>query len=235
MVVMNTKMFKILKTVIALIVLLIVFYIAFMSPLQNLITLENITSIVNEFGIWGPLIFMLMYIVGLLVFVPASLFTIAGGFLFGLWWGVFYVVIAATISAGLGFIISRKFSSKWNFTTSNKLTTRIVSTCEEQCKKNGLQTFVILRLLYLPYMALSYACGVVKTAKLGDFLLATFLTNIVGSFSFAYFGSQLNAGWKALILPVMLIILTFFVPMIVKKFQKKKLTYMSDDKMEIKE
>ncbi len=72
-------------------------------------------------------------------------------------------------------------------------------------------------------MGLSYAAGLVRTAKLKDFALATFLTNIIGSFSFVYFGSQLDAGWKALILPIGLILLTLLIPKIVKKYQKKDL------------
>ena len=228
-------MLKILKVAMTFIILLIVAYIVLMSPLRDFITVENIISFVDGFGMWGPLIFMLIYIIGLLVFVPATLFSIAGGFIFGLWEGVLYVVIAATIAASLGFLIARKFSSNWNFAKSNKLTTMIVSTCEGHCEERGLQTFIILRLLYLPYMALSYAAGIVKTAKLRDFILATFLTNILGSFSFAYFGSQLDAGFKALILPVVLIILTLLVPMIVKKFYKKGIANISDNEKRIKE
>ena len=217
---MNDYIKKILNVFLILVILAVLGYLFFFSPIREIVTLDSITSFVESFGMLGPIVFILIYIIGLLLLIPATLFTIAGGFLFGLFFGVVYVVIAATIAAVLGFLISRKFSSKWNFVTSNVLTQRIVSKCEGHCEDNGLQTFIILRLLYIPYMPLSYAAGLVKTAKLQDFTLATFLTNIVGSFSFAYFGSQLDAGLKGMIIPIVLIILTLCVPKIVKKFDK---------------
>lgn len=218
---MKIRVKKLIKSAMVVLCLGVLAYLLFLSPIREQLTIENVTQFVESFGMLGPLVFILIYIVALLIFLPATLFTIAGGFLFGLWWGVFYVVIAATIAAVLGFLIARKFSSQWNFAESNALIQKIVSKCEGQCEENGLQTFIILRLLYLPYMALSYAAGLVKTAKLRDFALATFLTNIVGSFSFAYFGSQLDSGWKGLLLPVSLIVLTLLVPKVVTYFQKK--------------
>ena len=217
---MKLKTTKIFQGVIGIIIVTVVIYFISMSPIKDTITIDNIISFVDSFGAFGPFLFMVIYIVGLLLFVPASLFTITGGFLFGALWGTFYIVFAATIAAGLGFLISRKFSYKWTFASSNEFTKKIVSKCEGQCEENGLQTFIILRLLFVPYMAMSYAAGIVKTAKLRDFALATFLTNIAGSFSFAYFGSQLMAGWKALILPILLIVLTLLIPFIVRRLQK---------------
>ena len=219
---MEQKTSKFIQAIVGTTLIAVMIYFVSMSPIKDLFTVDNIVSSVDGFGMYGPLLFMLVYIVGLLVFVPASLFTIAGGLLFGVAWGTFYVVFAATIAAGIGFLISRKFSSKLDFLVNNQFTKKIVSKCETQCEEHGLQTFIILRLLYVPYMAFSYAAGIIKTAKFKDFVLATFLTNIVGSFSFAYFGSQLNGGWRALILPLTLIMLTLLIPKIVKKFQKDK-------------
>jgi uncharacterized membrane protein YdjX (TVP38/TMEM64 family) len=219
---MDNKLMGILKKVILISFIVAFFYLLTTNSLNEVFKFENIANLVDSSGMYGPLIFVVIYIVGLLMFVPASLFTIAGGLLFGALWGTFYVVFAATIAAGIGFLIARKFSHKFDFARSNYFTKKLVLKCEGQCEEKGLQTFIILRLLFVPYMALSFAAGIVRTAKFNDFLLATFLTNIVGSFSFAYFGSQLNAGWRALIVPAILIALTLFIPKIVKRYQKEK-------------
>jgi len=154
-----------------------------------------------------------------LCLLPAVLFTVLAGVLFGILWGTVYVVIAATIAAIIGFQIARKF--KITSKSRNKIIRKLVDQCDNHCRNNGLQAFIILRLLYLPYMPLSYAAGLVKSARLRDFTVATFLTNIIGSFTFVYFGSNLDKGLKGLLLPGILIALTLLIPRIVKKFKKE--------------
>lgn len=70
-------------------------------------------------------------------------------------------------------------------------------------------------------MPLSYAAGLVRTAKLRDFALATFLTNIIGGFVFVYFGDQLGSGLKNLLLPASLIIISLLIPRIIRWWQAR--------------
>ena len=212
-----------MKVGLGLLVGLIVLYILMFTDLKNFVSVENVESFLAPYGMLGPLVFCLIYIALILVFFPAAALTVLAGILFGALWGTVYVVIAATIAAGLAFLISRYFSSNLDFIRKHRYVEGLVKRVEKQLGEKGLQTFIILRLLYLPYMALSYASGLVRSAKLWEFSVATFLTNIVGSFTFAYFGSSIRSGPRALILPVILIGLTLLVPKIVKKLQRKKI------------
>ncbi len=213
---------KAIKYIILSLLLLTLAYIYFFTSLRSYITIESIQSFVNQFGMAAPFIFMIIYIIALLLLLPASLFSIAGGVLFGVIWGTIYVVIAATVAATIAFLFARKLKGKKRKEFSNKFIKTIVEKCENHCEINGFKTFFILRLLYLPYMPLSYAAGLVHSAKLKDFVSATFLTNIVGSFTFVYFGSQIQNGLTALIIPTVLIILTLLIPKIVKKIRKEE-------------
>ncbi len=55
----------------------------------------------------GPLVFMAVYTLATLLFLPGSLLTLAGGALFGPVWGTLYNLTGATLGAALAFPIAR--------------------------------------------------------------------------------------------------------------------------------
>jgi len=198
------------------------FFAYMYTPLGEFLTKDGITTFVSSFGMFAPVMFILLYVILVLFLFPATIFSVVGGVLFGTLWGVVYVVIAATIAAGIGFFLARKYHSKNTEMFRNKVVKSLVKKCEYHCENHGFKAFFILRLLYLPYMPLSYAAGFVTTAKYLEFMIATFLTNIIGSFSFVYLGGSFGSGYAALLLPVVLIGLTLLVPRVARMFQSEK-------------
>lgn len=185
--------------------------------LVEIANLENLRGFVYKFGFFAPVAFSVIYIFAGLLFVPLSLFSIAGGVLFGTIKGTLIIVLAATIAAMLSFILARPFNSlipRSEAGIIQKLQQRI----EKQLHKNTFQTILILRLLFPPYILFSYACGLVRTCKFWPYSSATFFSNIVGSFVFVYLGASLDKGLQALILPVILVALVIFIPKVVRKF-----------------
>ncbi len=176
---------------------------------------------IESFGVWAPLVFMAIYFSLALLFISAAAFTVLSGLLFGKLWGSIYVIIAATLAAQVGFYISRSLGGDQVHKLKDKKGIgSLISTLEEKSKSNGFRNLIVLRCLFLPYMPLSYAAGLIKTIKPRDFFFATLLTNMIFSPAFVFLGDSLLEGPKALILPVIMIILVFMVPKIVKKFQK---------------
>ena len=62
---------------------------------------------IEDAGAAAPLLFMLIYIVGTVFFLPGSALTLLGGALFGPVLGVFYSLTAATLGAMLSFLVAR--------------------------------------------------------------------------------------------------------------------------------
>ncbi len=60
-------------------------------------------------GAWGPVIFMLLYIAGVVAAFPGGVLTIAAGALFGSLVGVILVSVASTAGVSLAFLIARYF------------------------------------------------------------------------------------------------------------------------------
>ena len=70
-------------------------------------SLESMKDWIGELGVWGPVIFVLLYILATVLFVPGTLLTLAAGAMFGLGGGMILVSIASTIGASLAFSIAR--------------------------------------------------------------------------------------------------------------------------------
>ena len=67
---------------------------------------------IRGMGALAPVLFIILYIVGAVLFVPGLILTIGAGALFGLLWGSVYVSIGATIGATAAFLIGH-FARDW--------------------------------------------------------------------------------------------------------------------------
>lgn len=198
-----------------LLILLVVFFVNNMEFL----TLENLENFINSLGSWAIFVFFILYVVVTLFGFSAAVFTILAGTLFGVVNGLIIVVLAATLSASIAFFITRYFSKYFNEgKIKNKTVKNLVDKIEVQAEKNGFVAICILRLSFLPYIPLSYASGLVKNLKMRDFVLATFLTNIFGSFVFIFLGASLMQSIPLFLLAIVLVLLFFQVPKLVKKY-----------------
>lgn len=112
-------------------------------------------------GPFGALVFVVIYIVAAVTALPSSVFTIAGGALFGSVLGVIVVSIAATIGASLAFLISRYFARRAvvNWLGKNEKFQRLDRLTEEQ----GAIIVALTRLTPLfPYNLLNYGLGLTR-------------------------------------------------------------------------
>ena len=69
---------------------------------------QSVKREVVQFGIWGPIIYMVLYAVGPSFLVPGAVMTIAAGLAFGTGWGSVYSLIGADVGAVVAFVQSRR-------------------------------------------------------------------------------------------------------------------------------
>jgi uncharacterized membrane protein YdjX (TVP38/TMEM64 family) len=211
---------KIIKTISTIIISLIfIGGLLYINSLQ-LLDIEKMQSVIKNFGVYGPLVFMAMYIGISLMGISAASLTILAGLLFDLPTAMITVVISATIAAYIAFVITRYFSQY--ITIKNANIQKFIDQIEEKSEKNGFLVISTLRLTFLPYILLSYAAGFVKKLKATDFVLATFFTNIFGSFFFIYLGFSVTQSLPFFIGAIVLLILFLQTPKIMKKLISQK-------------
>lgn len=139
---------------------------------------------INQAEGWAPFVFILIYIIATVLFLPGSVFTLAGGVIFGPVLGVLYNVIGATIGAALSFLIARYLASNWVSARSGGKLKQLINGVESE----GWRFVAFTRLVPLfPFNLLNYALGLTKIRFI-EYLLATFIFIIPGAIAYTYLG-----------------------------------------------
>lgn len=136
------------------------------------------------------LIYMLLYCLQTAFSLPgATIFTLAGGFLFGAVLGTLYVNVAATTGATLAFLAARYLLRDW---VERKFGHRLGS-IQDGFAKNAFSYLLTLRLIPLfPFFLVNLVSGLTRVT-VGAFIAATALGIIPASFVFANAGRQLGS------------------------------------------
>jgi uncharacterized membrane protein YdjX (TVP38/TMEM64 family) len=147
---------KVWRPLILVVLLLAVIILLRLSGATDKLT--DVREWINGLGSWGPLVFVLIYILAVVLVLPGSAITIAGATLFGSVWGVVLVSIAATTGASICFLVSRylardfilrKLAQNEKFLKLDRLT-----------KEHGAIVVAITRLIPLfPFNVLNYGFG----------------------------------------------------------------------------
>jgi uncharacterized membrane protein YdjX (TVP38/TMEM64 family) len=116
---------------------------------------------IQSLGVWGPIVFVLLYIVAVVAVLPGSAITLTGGALFGSALGIVLVSIASTLGASLAFLIARYFarSSVAGWLGTKKKFREL----DELTEKHGAIIVAITRLVPIfPFNILNYGFGLTK-------------------------------------------------------------------------
>jgi len=217
------------KRKIIIFALLIASAFAFAVFLWDKVNLEELKAYINSLGIWGPLVFSCLYVAVALTGISVAFLTTLSGTIFGLVNGLIIVVLAATLSATIAFYLARfifrapaSFEDNTVSLQKKNYISGLIEKIEEKSHENGFMIIAILRLSFLPYIPLSYAAGLVKSLSARDFILATFLTNLFGSFVFIFLGASLGENCLLFVLAIILMIAFMQIPKLIKKWSERK-------------
>ena len=128
-------------------------------------------SWVRDAGPVAPLLFMLIYAVAAILFLPGSVLTLAGGALFGPLLGTLYNLTGATLGATLAFLIARYLASDWVADKTGGRIKHLINGVEGE----GWRFVAFVRLVPLfPFNLLNYALGLTRL-RLLHYILATYV------------------------------------------------------------
>ncbi len=205
-----------------LLIVLIIFSIKFFH-IQEYLTQENLHRFIDRFGIYAPIIFILIYSITPVFFLPGIPFALFAGAAFGPFWGVIYADLGATIGASLSFLIARYFLKDW---VEEKVKDSSFEKLYNDVEKNGWKVVAFTRLIPLfPYNMLNYFFGITKV-KFSHYFIATLIFMLPGCIGYVVFGSSIFDILKGkisikFIIGVILTILISILPIIYKKVRGK--------------
>jgi len=174
-------------------------------------------------GVAGPIIFMLIYAIATVFFMPGSVLTLACGAIFGPVLGTFYNLTGATLGATLAFVISRYLASDW---AERKAGGRLKQ-LKEGVEGEGWRFVAFVRLVPLfPFNVLNYALGLTRI-KLSHYLIASYLCMLPGAIAFTYLGyagREAVAGGEGMIqkglFALALLAVIAFLPRLIRRLRE---------------
>ncbi len=151
---------------------------------------ETLSAALDGLGFWVPVVFIGLFALATVAFLPGMVFALAGGVLFGPLLGTVYNLSGATVGAVLAFMASRYVASEWVREKTGPRLERIIRGVEDE----GWRFVAFTRLVPLfPFNLLNYALGLTRI-PIVQYTLASAICMAPGSLAYTYLG---HAGREA--------------------------------------
>ncbi|MDP2708019.1 MAG: VTT domain-containing protein, partial [Burkholderiales bacterium] len=173
-------------------------------------------------GALGPVLFIALYTVATVLFLPGSVLTLAGGALFGPIWGTLYSLTGATFGATMAFLIARYLVQDWVRQHTGGILKKLLDGVDAE----GWKFVAFVRLVPLfPFNLFNYALGLTRIG-IAAYIAASFVFLFPGALAYTYLGyagREAFAGGEGLIqkglLALALLAIVAFLPRLVKRLR----------------
>jgi uncharacterized membrane protein YdjX (TVP38/TMEM64 family) len=163
--------------------------------LGDLIRLENVARLkqgIEGYGALAPAVYIAGYILATVFFVPGLPITVLGGVAFGPLWGTLYVWIAATIGAGLAFLVAR-YGVRSTVERWVQASPRIAK-MDGQVAEHGWRIVMLTRLVPIfPFNLQNYAYGITRIG-FWPYAITSSICMLPGTAAFTFAGGALSDG-----------------------------------------
>lgn len=164
--------------------------IAVAAAQRDVLDVAVIEQQIRQAGPLGPALFMALFAIGTVIFLPGTLFGLAGGALFGPVWGSVFNLAGASLGAAAAFLIARYAASDWVRGKAGPRLDHLIRGVEDE----GWRFVAFVRLVPLfPFNLLNYALGLTRIG-FRDYILATVVCMAPGTIAFTWLG---HAGKEA--------------------------------------
>lgn len=149
--------------------------------------LRGALEAIARLGLWGPVLFALLYVAATVFFLPGSILTVGAGVVFGLIRGFAIVSISATLGATVAFLVGRYIARGW---IAGKIERHPkFKVLDEAVAGEGWKIVGLLRLSpVVPFNVLNYAFGITRV-PLRDYMLASWIGMMPGTVVYVYLGT----------------------------------------------
>lgn len=175
---------------------------------------EDIQRFIAGCGFWAPIVYIAAFALLPAFFFPVAVLALAGGLLFGLWWGSIYTFLGAMVNCTVMFFLARTVGyQKVRVMVETKLSEKWQKRLAAAGGREGFWLLVILRLIpAVPYNMINYAFGLTPMSYTA-YLLASAIGIIPGTLVFINIGDKAmdvtSPGfWVAISLLILLLLAT---------------------------
>ena len=185
---------------------------------------ETLRTWIAGYGVLAPMVYVALYAVAPVLFLPGLPITVAGGVLFGPLWGVVYAITGATLGACLAFLVSRYLARE---SVAGQMRSPRWRRLDEGVVRQGWKVVAFTRLIPLfPFNLLNYAFGLTKIG-FRPYAVATFFGMLPACIAFIVFSSSLLDLIRGEVSPtfvigIALIDLVSLFPLFYRRYKAKR-------------
>ncbi len=191
----------------------------------DLLSVDNIDRLDAWFaglGIWAPVVFVVLWIVAAVFFLPGLAITIAGGLIFGAVWGTVWTTLGANLGAIAAFLIGRYAARDMvkGMVEKNQALRKI----DEGVARQGWRMLLITRLVPIfPFNVQNYVYGLTDI-PLRTYVLVTVPCMLPATIAFNFAAGSVRTGdfgktlWYLGIAAVFFVLLSMIPNWVQKRF-----------------
>lgn len=212
----NVAKKKALLAIILIIFVLILFIVLVFPIIKYLIRPSQLKLFVLQFGVWSPLVFILLQALQMIfLIIPGAPFLIAGGYVFGNL-GVIYSIIGIMIGSMIVFGMGRLFGRPFLESIIDK---KAIAKIDNQSSNVGKTLFVLYLIPPLPHDIFSFIAGITNL-KFKDYIIISFVGRLPLIVFYTLVGYQLT---KLNLFYSLLLLIIIVVGSIVIFYHKEKI------------
>lgn len=148
--------------------------------------LETFNAWVAGLGAWGFVVFVAVYVIAAVLFLPGSALTLGAGFIFGIGLGLAAVSLGSTLGAASAFLISRHLARdavSARFGGNEKF-----ASVDRAVGREGARIVFLMRLSpVFPFNVLNYLLGL-TSIRFWPYVLASWAGMLPGTLLYVYLG-----------------------------------------------
>ena len=142
-------------------------------------------------GVAGAAVYVLVYVLATVLFLPGSILTLGAGFAYGVLKGAAVVWIAANTGAALAFVLGRTLARDW--IAAKVATNQRFAAIDRAVGQQGFRIVLLTRLSpVFPFNLLNYAYGLTQVG-FRDYVLGSLIGMIPGTIMYVYLGSLITS------------------------------------------
>lgn len=165
------------------------------APLSGILqdAVAKLESLIADAGPLGPVLFILAYAASAVALIPASVLTVAAGFLFGPVAGTLVVSAGSTLGAAAAFLVGR-YLARPTVTRSASARFPRFAAVDKSIADQGAKIVFLLRLSpAVPYTLLNYALGL-TSIEFVPYLVASWVGMLPGTVAYVAIGGAGKAA-----------------------------------------
>jgi len=210
------------KLFFGILIFALIFIAAYLRQ-SGYISPESLLGFIQQYKIFAPMLFILLYSIGPSIFIPSLPLTLAAGFLWGPFWGVVFSITGATLGASIAFLLSRYIigdviKERFSYTRWQWL--------KERVEKHGWKAVAFSRIVPIfPFPVLNYLFGITPIPFL-HYLWSTFVFMLPACIAYVAFGSSmgeliLKGNVKGIVIGILIASAAMLLPLAFKPLARK--------------